>query len=532
MSLSHVLMWTEEYGYRHVSESEAGKKYPETVSARSGIFICEICCQPVTFTSGDIRVRHFRHGSTAENKDCEDRSVQYGGMCQRSGFRRDLCALPLRLVQTSSLYRLELGLLALSEEQLEHYGGRTLHIKGQKTKAFSYDIAERLHSQQLTWLDVGSVPAKKYLLSLSGDFPLPPRWPRQVDGMADTTLFNAETGKQLPPFPDVEVDREYIVAILGNRNLVNYGDVSLKTIPLQRHGWNGWALYKVKALRFSKSAARFFLQFQATLTKSAPPRIFPLWPAFMRTPHLIYHNADEVFVFIEGEGANVHLFPAGSLLSDSGTGRARIIRFAAGTRKQMVTGMDAAQLLLEVGRKHMLRYDYFIRRQLSQTAPQPAVMIIDHSGSIISEDWMERIPRGGEIRIIARFDGEVWLERDNIRCDCRKLKGGEELKMKVTSGVVLNIFQGLDRVRSIVFARLGQKRSGAGNENDKWDDAMLCRRLRRLTGDEVPAVHQLAIALRFFHGYRATSAWLLSQKAEGRISVRALSLLQNLMGKS
>ena len=86
-------------------------------------------------------------------------------------------------------------------------------------------------------------------------------------------------------------------------------------------------------------------------------------------------------------------------------------------------------------------------------------------------------------------------------------------------------------IRSIVFARPTLSRPGVGLNKGLWNDALLCRRLRRLTGDEVPTVHALTEAVRFFQSYRATGAWLRMRKAEGSISARALSLLLTLMNK-
>lgn len=529
MPLSHVLMWTEEHGYRPVTEDEANQIYPETVSASSGIFVCAICNQTVTFISSDVMVRHFRHSSAAEKKDCEDRSEQYYGYAHPTcGLLQDMHTLPLRLVQIGGRYRLELGLLALSEEDLAQYSGQTLRIAGHNTNIFLYDITERLLPGQLTWLEVGDVPAKSYCLSFSEGSALPSQWPRQIDGVDHVTLFNAATGKRLPPFPDVEVGQEYIVTICGQLDLKDSRDVRVEYIPSQKHGWSEWKLYKVTALQFSKYAARFFLQFQATLTRCVP-RIFPLWPAFIRTPHLIYHNADDIFVFIEGKVEQVRIVPD-SPFSDLGNRRARIIRFTAGTRKQMVTGTHPEQLL-EVGRSHILRYDYFIRRDLDQIAARPEVIVTDQRGTVLQGDWMQSIPVGGMIQISASFDGEIWLENDGFLSERRELKGGEELQLKVSAGHTLTIFQGLDQIRSIVFARPNQTRAREEQNKESWGDALLCRRLRRLTGDEVPAVHILAEAVRFFQGYRATGAWLRTRKAEGCISARALSLLLTLMNE-
>lgn len=530
MSLSHVLMWTDGYGYRAVTEVEAAQIYPKTVSACSETFVCGICGQAVTFTAGDVKARHFRHSSAEENKNCEDRSRQYEQDRDSWAFRKELRTLPLRLIRTVEPYRLELGLLTLPEEQLVQYRGQTLRIAGQGAKEFLYDLEERLQADRLTWLDVGNVPAKLYQLSSTTEKALPTLWPRRVDGVDDITLFDAETGKRLPPCPYVEVDRGYIVAIRNKRDLINEWSADVSCLPIVEHGWGGWRLYRIKALRLSKSAFFFFLQFQAILTERAPS-IFPLWPAFVRTPHLIYHNADELFIFIEGAGTQVHLFPRpASPLPNPRNERAHIVRFEAGSRKQMVTSSSAEQLL-KVGHSHMLRYDYFIRRELNQTASRPEVMVTDRRGTILQKDLVEGIPLKGAIRISAPFDGEVWLESDGFLFDRRVLKGGKDLDLKVKVGLTLTIFQGLDRIRSIVFARPGQKKPEEGHGKASWDDALLFRRLRRMTGDEVSAGHTLAEAARFFRKYRATSAWLRVRKAEGQISARALALLRELMEK-
>lgn len=529
MALSHVLMWTEDHGYRCATVDDAAQKYPRTVSACSGIFICAICHQNVTFTMGNIRARHFRHDSAALTKDCIDRSAQYE--CARASweFQRDLHTLPLRLVQAAGQYRLELGLLALSEESLARYSGQSLRIEGQNLKTFSYDIAERLLPSRLTWIDIGAGPAKEYCLSLSGGTSLPSQWPRIVDGMDDFALFNAVTGKRLPPFPDIEVGQEYIIASRKKSFQWSEWDLDIRLIPPNEHRWSGWKLHRVKALRFSKAAARFFLQLSASLTRCAPPSIFPLWPAFVRTPHLIYHNARELFIFIEGNDAQIRLFPT-TTQSTQGNGYARIFRFAVGTRKQMITGFDDGHLL-KVGRTHMLRYDYFIRKELNQTASLPKVTVTDQHGSVLNENQIETPPLGLTIRIYVPFDGEAWLESDVFALTRMKLKGGEERELKVNWGQTLTIFQGLDRIRSIKFPRPKGRSFFGGYSKESWDDAMLCRRLRRMTGDEVSTVHILAEAIQFFRGYRATCAWLFMRKIEGRVSARALSLIQALMSE-
>ena len=60
-SLTHVCMWSNK-GWKRITASEAAKLQPGgTVSAHSGLFMCELCGQYVVLVEGNRQVRHFRH---------------------------------------------------------------------------------------------------------------------------------------------------------------------------------------------------------------------------------------------------------------------------------------------------------------------------------------------------------------------------------------------------------------------------------------------------------------------------------------
>ena len=48
-SLTHVCMFTD-HKWKKITPSEAETIFPDTVSARSGIFMCELCHQYVYFS--------------------------------------------------------------------------------------------------------------------------------------------------------------------------------------------------------------------------------------------------------------------------------------------------------------------------------------------------------------------------------------------------------------------------------------------------------------------------------------------------
>lgn len=57
-SLTHVCMWSDN-GWKRITAEQAARLHSGgTVSARSGLFMCELCGQYVTLTDGDINVRY------------------------------------------------------------------------------------------------------------------------------------------------------------------------------------------------------------------------------------------------------------------------------------------------------------------------------------------------------------------------------------------------------------------------------------------------------------------------------------------
>ena len=53
-SLTHVCMWSD-HGWKRITAEQAARLHPGgTISARSGLFMCELCGQYVTLTDGDI----------------------------------------------------------------------------------------------------------------------------------------------------------------------------------------------------------------------------------------------------------------------------------------------------------------------------------------------------------------------------------------------------------------------------------------------------------------------------------------------
>ena len=98
-SLTHVCMWSD-HGWKRITAEQAARLHPGgTVSARSGLFMCELCGQYVTLTDGDINVRYFKHSAYEKSKDCPERTFGSGYTPSYSSQEHDL---PIRITSISS----------------------------------------------------------------------------------------------------------------------------------------------------------------------------------------------------------------------------------------------------------------------------------------------------------------------------------------------------------------------------------------------------------------------------------------------
>ena len=77
-SLTHVCVWSKN-GWKRITPEEVAREHSRGgVSARSGIFMCSLCGQYVTFFNGRVQAPHFRHSSAEADKSCPERMYVHG----------------------------------------------------------------------------------------------------------------------------------------------------------------------------------------------------------------------------------------------------------------------------------------------------------------------------------------------------------------------------------------------------------------------------------------------------------------------
>lgn len=210
MSLNHVCRWTEHGWERTTAFKEVLNHPGGTVSAASGLFICELCHQHIIFTNGEKLDRYFKHSSAEQDKDCKERTKY----CKSKSYslqasERDL---PLRLeILSLQNFELQVGLPPVPESIPEKHIGHKIIISSTDNVKYEYSF-ERISEDRITYLSVGNIPCEKYHITIvPDDSGLSSFWPESTGGIfSGGTLFDGITGKKLPYDADVVSSHEII----------------------------------------------------------------------------------------------------------------------------------------------------------------------------------------------------------------------------------------------------------------------------------------------------------------------------------
>lgn len=264
-SLTHVCMWSDN-GWKRITAEQAARLHPGgTVSAHSGLFMCELCGQYVILTDGDIRIRYFKHSAYEKSKDCPERTFGAGYSISYGSQEHDL---PIRITNvSSSSFSFEVGLIRAPISSL----GKDFCIEIKPKGAFDIPYVytkERLNYDSITYLPIGERPFEKYTLSFqNGNDKLREFWPAEIKGIdPEGTLFEKVSGKKLSYDADVEIGKEYYLLKRGYIYRKSFSSVRIQEIMQKRIGWETWSLYVVSASAFNEDAARFYLDFHCRLT--------------------------------------------------------------------------------------------------------------------------------------------------------------------------------------------------------------------------------------------------------------------------
>ena len=214
-SLTHVCMWQGK-GWKRITAAEAARLHPGgTVSAHSGLFMCELCGQYVILTDGNKNTRHFRHSSSEKSKDCPERTfgpsviITYGAEDHE---------LPIKITNiTPNSFSLEMGFVQVPKSLLPNNSRIEIRHTLYDEQPVVY-TKERLFEGGITYLPIGNTPSEKYYIKVIGSTEsIRHYWPAVVQGIdPEGTLFDASSGKKIVYDADVVVGKKYYLLTKGS----------------------------------------------------------------------------------------------------------------------------------------------------------------------------------------------------------------------------------------------------------------------------------------------------------------------------
>ena len=501
-------MWSDN-NWKPITAEQAAELHPGgTVSAHSGLFMCELCGQYVTLTDGDVRIRHFKHSAYEKSKYCPERTFGSNYSVSYNPQEHDL---PIRITGVSaSSFRFEVGLIRAPIRSLNK--DFRIEIKPKESTDVCYVFTkERLNYDCITYLPVGERPCENYTLSFkNGDDRLREFWPEKIRGVdPNGTLFEKVSGKRLPYDADVEIGREYYLLKRGYIYKASSRNVQIQDITKKQFGWETWTLYVVSVSAYNEDTARFYLDSHCRLT-DRPVSLQPVWPLFVEGNYMVKHNQNSMYMFVEGNVAAVKTFP---------TVTTRQLNCNSSQSKLYKLFCSSRQQLISVGRTQALQYTYFWKEPLNQVGLHPEVLVTDVTGTEIDPGATDTLPHNKTLYFKSRFDGELIIS-NNIRVvDKRKVSSDKQIELEGLSyGMSIQVVIGLDVIWQIDFKK---RQPIAANDEDE-----LLEQISNASGVQIPSPHALRNILIGMNRYPKIGQWIRECLKSGTINEQAYRRLQ------
>lgn len=507
-SLTHVCMWSGN-GWKQITAEQAARLHPGgSVSAHSGLFMCELCGQYVSLTDGSVQTRHFRHSAHEKSKNCPERIFGAGYSVSYSSQEHDL---PIRItgVSSSSL-RFEIGLIRAPIGSFSR--DFRIEIKPKGTFGVSYVFTkERLNYDRITYLPIGEKPFEKYVLSFqNGSDKLHAFWPEEIKGIdPEGTLFDKTSGKKLSYDADVEIGKEYYLLKRGYIYRKSCSSMRVQEITKKQIGWETWRLYVVSASVFNEDAARFYLDFHCRLTDH-PVSLQPVWPLFTEGNYIVKHNQNSMYMLIDGNVATVRTFPFVAV---------RQLNYNSAQPKLYEVFCSSRQQLISAGRTQVLQYTYFWKESLNQADLQPEISVTDIAGAEVDPGETDTLPRSQILRFKSTFDGELIISDNNRVVDKRKISADKFIELDgLTYGLSIQAVIGLDAIWKISF----KKRQSIVVKGE----IEILKRITNVLGAIIPTPHSLRNMLTGLNCYPQVCQWIRKCIKNGTINEQSYRRLQ------
>ena len=508
-SLNHVCMWSDN-GWKQITAEQAAKLHPGgTVSAHSGLFMCELCGQYVSLTDGSVQIRHFRHSAYEKSKDCPERIFGSGYVISYNSQEHEL---PIRITDvSSSSFRFEIGLIRAPICSLSKDFRIEIKPKGVLDAPYVF-TKERLNYDSITYLPIGERPFEKYTLSFkNGSNKLRDFWPTEINGIdPEGTLFEKTSGKKLTYDADVEIETEYYLLKRGYCYKNYSNSIRIQKITQKQFDWETWTLYVVSASTFCEEAARFYLDFHCRLTDQ-PVSLQPVWPLFVEGNYIVKHSQDSMYMLVTGNVKTVKTFPSATVrrLTQNVT-QSELYEVLCSSRQQLISA----------GRTQALQYTYFWKEPLNQVGLPPEILVTDLSGSKVLSGKANTLPYSKALLFKSTYDGELIISNKDHVVDKRKIYADKPLELNGLSyGVSVQAVIGLDVIWQIDFQK---QQSIIAN-----DEVEILKHISRVSGASIPAPHSLRNILAAMSRYPQICQWIRKCIKEGTMNEQSYRRLQD-----
>ena len=512
-SLTHVCMWHGN-SWQAITAEEAAKLHPGgTVSAYSGLFMCELCGQYVILTDGDIRKRYFKHSAYEKSKDCPERTFGAGYSIP---YDYQYYELPIRITAISaSSFRFEIGLIRAPIISLSK--DFRIEIKPKGVSDISYVFSkERLNYDSITYLSVGEVPFENYTINFrNGSNKLHEFWPAENNGIdPEGTLFEKDSGKKILYDADIEIKKEYYLLKRGSRTVRACQGMSIQEILQKQIGWQTWTLYAVSAYDFNEDTAKFFLDFHCRLT-DYPISLQPVWPLYVEGNYLVKHSQNGMYMLVTGNVAALRTFPSAS-----------VRKFDYDNEKDktpIIYDVDCSdrQQLISVGRSKALKYTYFWKEALDKEGFVPEVLVTDLDGIQVVSGEMNSLPQNKTLRFKSVFDGEIVVSINNRIIDKQKIKADKIIDLDgLAFGLCVRVIIGLDIVWQLDIKK--QAVIVVDDENE------ILQKINNAFGKTIKVPHSLKNILVGMKRYPQVCQWIRLFIKKGVINEQAYRKLQEI----
>ena len=515
MALTHVSMWTQ-HGWKRVTIEEVVKSHSGgTVSARSGLFKCDLCGQYVTLADGPKR-SYFKHNSNEIEKDCLDRSLY---LSKNNSFKPEIHDLPLRIVVKRNKFSFELGFTPLPQQIFEKNREKQILIKakGIFEENFQYDWS-RLNNDTTNYLYVGEKPAETYGICIanSKDNDYQSYWPKEIEGIPNKgILFDSENALKLVQYKDVCVNHTYYFLKRGPHSGMPQNILRKEICAVTISGSPTWFLYEITVQKATKEAAIFLYDLNRYNLTDEPAILQPIWPVFQVDPYLIRHESDSITFYLNGD-AEPKIFPSEILLtSNCETGK--VISVKNSNKQQL------RQQLLAIGKTKTMDYQYIRYGMRKYQFDAPEVFISDESGEQFAAGKNKKLPPKQLLRVSSSVDGFIERFHKENLTEVLPLYADKALSItKLRYGDSIFIYLGLDMVWQVQFERI--------EEDSQINDNQLLNQLKKCKGESIHIDHSIGTLAIKMKNFPLSKRWLSKAIVSGKINKDAYLLLITLFG--